>query len=47
MCCALSGFGHMLSHKEGVPIKRLWEESEFLFKLFKKEYVIRHRVTGF
>lgn len=45
VCCALNGFGHLLSHKEGVSIERLWEESDFLLKLLKREYVIRNRIT--
>ncbi|CAK65858.1 unnamed protein product (macronuclear) [Paramecium tetraurelia] len=45
VCCALNGFGHLLSHKEGVSIERLWDESDFLLKLLKREYVIRNRIT--
>ncbi|CAD8153134.1 unnamed protein product [Paramecium octaurelia] len=46
VCCALNGFGHLLSHKEGVSTERLWEESDFLLKLLKREYVIRNRITS-
>ena len=46
VCCALNAFGHQISFKEGVSLNRLWEETEFLLKLMKKEYVLKRKVDN-
>jgi len=44
--CALHSFGHQLAYKEGITIERLWEETEFLMRLFYKEYIIRETIQN-
>lgn len=52
VCCALNAFGHQISFKvfninmyqDGTTIERLWEETDFLMRLLKREFVLKRRV---
>lgn len=44
--CAMSAFGHQIAWKEGVSIERLWEETQFLIRLFQKEFLIREKLNN-
>lgn len=38
--CALSAFGDQLNMKEGVPLSRIHEQSNFLMRLLREEYFL-------
>jgi len=44
--CVLNSFGEQISEKEGVAISRLWEETDFLLGVFKKEVISRSELKS-
>lgn len=47
IACAIAAFGQQIAWQEGVELKRLWEEVDFLLKLLHKEFIIPNRIKTY
>lgn len=45
IACSLTAFGMTVGEEQGISLQRLWEQTEFLAKIFKHEFVVRDSIT--
>ena len=44
---SIEAFGENLSEEEGIPLQRIWEQTEFLSKVLKDEFQVRNQIDGY
>ena len=47
LATALQAFGEQMIQTEGVSLKRLWEQTEFLIRILKDEFVVRDQIANY